>query len=581
MTDVTNNVQTVFTAVDKSTGPLGNMSKAASRVSGLFNSASRTIGGFGAVAGAAGVAFSAASVVKGTLELLQNVKKVQDYTKMSAENAGGLLDYMEQAGISGSEATRSLMMMSKAATRVEMSTSKISSGTSRQSKLFQKLGIDIHKGPAASLERVSELAQQHEIDANTLSILYRMNGETARKFMEVLEKGPGHLKKTTAEFQKLGIATQNNVDAAQRIQQSQRNIRSLWSNIQAVVAVQLLPVIEKLLKQVEGKLGDWLANAQKFGKTLGDFLENHLQTVMKISKVLMLNFILMRATGKGMGDWGGNVLAKIMPMVRGGGAAKAATTAARAAGGAPSILTPALGTMANPALFQQFVSKIPGLTKVFSVLGGAGSSLLRFALMATKLTVIGVAIGMVIAFVLNAVKKIRGNVDGVRDRLVAIWETIVARFSVIGDLLSPVFDGFGMIADFWGTQVVKAFEFLAEVVDGIVHVLQTVILLLKNIGRMGWQEAWEETARLTRQKKLQLELDTTLRRESKKKKELEDAAKERKDQNFDFRGSRFDITQKFAEGFDPDRVAVAFASDLATLGERKLQSGFTPLYAIR
>jgi hypothetical protein len=86
---------------------------------------------------------------------------------------------------------------------------------------------------------------------------------------------------------------------------------------------------------------------------------------------------------------------------------------------------------------------------------------------------------------------------------------------------------------------------------------------------------------LTRQKKLQLELDTTLRRESKKKKELEDAAKERKDQNFDFRGSRFDITQKFAEGFDPDRVAVAFASDLATLGERKLQSGFTPLYAIR
>lgn len=581
MTDVTNNVQTVFTAVDKSTGPLGNMSKAASRVSGLFNSASRTIGGFGAVAGAAGVAFSAASAVKGTLELLQNVKKVQDYTKMSAENAGGLLDYMEQAGISGSEATRSLMMMSKAATRVEMSTSKISSGTSGQSKLFQKLGIDIHKGPAASLERVSELAQQHEIDANTLSILYRMNGETARKFMEVLEKGPGHLKKTTAEFQKLGIATQNNVDAAQRIQQSQRNIRSLWSNIQAVVAVQLLPVIEKLLKQVEGKLGDWLANAQKFGKTLGDFLENHLQTVMKISKVLMLNFILMRATGKGMGDWGGNVLAKIMPMVRGGGAAKAATTAARAAGGAPSILTPALGTMANPALFQQFVSKIPGLTKVFSVLGGAGSSLLRFALMATKLTVIGVAIGMVIAFVLNAVKKIRGNVDGVRDRLVAIWETIVARFSVIGDLLSPVFDGFGMIADFWGTQVVKAFEFLAEVVDGIVHVLQTVILLLKNIGRMGWQEAWEETARLTRQKKLQLELDTTLRRESKKKKELEDAAKERKDQNFDFRGSRFDITQKFAEGFDPDRVAVAFASDLATLGERKLQSGFTPLYAIR
>ena len=51
--------------------------------------------------------------------------------------------------------------------------------------------------------------------------------------------------------------------------------------------------------------------------------------------------------------------------------------------------------------------------------------------------------------------------------------------------------------------------------------------------------------------------------------------------NFDFRGSRFQITQAFAEGFDPDRIAVAFANDLATLGERKLQSGFSPMFAVR
>lgn len=46
--------------------------------------------------------------------------------------------------------------------------------------------------------------------------------------------------------------------------------------------------------------------------------------------------------------------------------------------------------------------------------------------------------------------------------------------------------------------------------------------------------------------------------------------------NQDFRYSRFDITQRFSEGFSPDRVASAFASDLAGLAENNLQSGFQP-----
>lgn len=49
----------------------------------------------------------------------------------------------------------------------------------------------------------------------------------------------------------------------------------------------------------------------------------------------------------------------------------------------------------------------------------------------------------------------------------------------------------------------------------------------------------------------------------------------------DFRYSRFTIEQSFAEGFDPDRIAVAFASDVGRLGEQRLESGFAPLFGIR
>lgn len=47
----------------------------------------------------------------------------------------------------------------------------------------------------------------------------------------------------------------------------------------------------------------------------------------------------------------------------------------------------------------------------------------------------------------------------------------------------------------------------------------------------------------------------------------------------DFRGSRFDITQKFAEGYDPDRIAIAFADDVGNMGMTKIQSGFTPIFS--
>lgn len=49
--------------------------------------------------------------------------------------------------------------------------------------------------------------------------------------------------------------------------------------------------------------------------------------------------------------------------------------------------------------------------------------------------------------------------------------------------------------------------------------------------------------------------------------------------NQDFRYSRFDITQRFAEGHDPDRVASAFAEDLSSLAENRLQSGFQPAFS--
>lgn len=48
----------------------------------------------------------------------------------------------------------------------------------------------------------------------------------------------------------------------------------------------------------------------------------------------------------------------------------------------------------------------------------------------------------------------------------------------------------------------------------------------------------------------------------------------------DFRNSRFDITQRFAEGYDPDRIALAFSHDLERTADQRLQSGLEPVFGV-
>jgi hypothetical protein len=49
----------------------------------------------------------------------------------------------------------------------------------------------------------------------------------------------------------------------------------------------------------------------------------------------------------------------------------------------------------------------------------------------------------------------------------------------------------------------------------------------------------------------------------------------------DFRYSRFEISQKFEEGFDPDRIATVMADRFGRISEHRLQSGLAPMFAVR
>lgn len=577
MADVQQNVNTYLRVIDAATGPLRAIHGAASKVNGLFNSMSNTLGTMSVIAGAAMGALSLKHAVGETMDFLTNVKRISDLTHMTTQSTGGMLDAMESFGIEGHEATRALTMMSKVGARMEMSMGRVSGMGGGMRAQFKAMGIDINKGPEKAIFKMAELAEKNKLTQQQLMNLYRMQPETARKFIDMLSKGPVELKKSVDEFKRLGIATEENVSMVDRIRKLQFQIKNKWGDIQMLLAVRLLPAIEKMLTYVRDNLDVWAEKAQKFGKALGSYLRDHLETLMKISKVLLFNFALMRLTGKGLGDLvigagrkgfgaAGSVAETVMKRfgrkgvaanVSEGVFAKAATpmagmlAASSAAGAAPAAAAPAT------ALFAKIAAALPALAIAASVIA--------------LLAVVAAAVGAVFVMIKN-------NTYSIRDFFIDTWNRVSDRVSYIVDLLGETFGTGGPLEGVTKGIAAMAMQ-VGDVIDWVFKVVQVIVMMLRDVSAGDWgkfrkTDYWREADRKAEEAAARRAGEQALAEGARRRKEgALDKAKG--GTNFNFPNARFDISQKFAEGFDPDRIAVAFTNDLATLGERRVQ-GISP-----
>jgi hypothetical protein len=212
-----------------------------------------------------------------------------------------------------------------------------------------------------------------------------------------------------------------------------------------------------------------------------------------------------------------------------------------------------------------------------------------------KLGVIGLALAVVVGLIATTVHMIRENIGGIREMLFGWLNQFKARLSVIGDLLAPItkiFGSSGVVGKFFIWLVPQLFNMLGKQIDDMLLGVQALILMFSKLKTDTFRtmtspvtvfmEAMDEANKLTARKRQQAEIRGYDEQVQEKLRVQREAISERPPPPVnDFRGSRFQIEQKFAEGFDPDRIAAAFSSDLATLGERRLQSGFTPIGAVR
>lgn len=630
MSDVRRNVETQFTLADFVTAPLRNMHAAANVVANSFDRASLAVSRYGTLAaGAAGV-YGAANTIMGAQNYLRIVRDINAATGFQAEQVDSVLEVMDRANISAEEGSQIIQKLSISMQRYKMEVQRTGAAQSDASRIIQKLGVNLKAGPQAAMLQMARLAQQNKLTMADLNIAFQVSETSAIRLQALLRRGPQEVGRIMSDLQKQGLAiTAGNLAAFNKYEQTVIRIRSAWARIAIVVGSRVLPQVTKLLEGGMEKLEAWTANADEWGRKVTMWLDRHLGKLITIGKVMAANMALQAVTGVGVGQvaaGGAGLIGKLF----GGGSGAGAGVAVEAATAAVSVvkdccapLTRAASTLAGaPKKYMdpaKLVAKVqsgtgaawagapaaaatgggPGFLSRISILfGRIGTSARRLSMMVGKFTIVGTVITLAVGTLLYSYTLIKNNVLGIRDLIIDWWVQLQARVLVVWDLVRPLFNYIGKILGtsgpvgrFFSVVLATAIQTLGTMVDNIMHTVQAVIILIRRLIEEplkvirspmeaildAFGEAQYRTEQRARQIQEQRAIDAlplgAIGRRTPEERPPTPV--------MDFRGSKFDITQQFAEGFDPDRMAVAFTNDLATLGERRLQSGLAPLFSVR
>lgn len=184
-----------------------------------------------------------------------------------------------------------------------------------------------------------------------------------------------------------------------------------------------------------------------------------------------------------------------------------------------------------------------------------------------------------IAALFEPFRKLVGDITGNYNLLENAAMLVGAFVDAIGQVVGFVLQFVGTLSGFIGSQLSNLFELISAVANGRWNQASALVNDLVNPVQQArnFKEIWDQVGRDA--EKFQADEKARMLAEQKKAK-INPPDARNGPPVYDFRGSKFTITQQFAEGFDPDRIAVAFADDLAALADRRLQSAFSPVGAI-
>lgn len=566
-----------FDVDDRVTPKLSRMEKAVGRLGGVVDRAAGRFTGMAAnFAGLAGF-FALGPAISGAQAYISHLDKISDLTGIAADKVAGISNALEDSGVQAGTVENVFAKLVK-------KTAQAGEGNKSLIKMARQYGVAIKEGPESALIAVSGLLEKGKINAGQMQRILGVSSDDAADLADALAQGPGELQKKIEEATKKNHAFNDEaMGGMQRYQNAVASIGTAWHRLTGSILIKLAPGLEAIADKMSKSIDGWIDGAERFGNYLVKHMDQLIEGAKTYAKIMAATTVLKTVTGHGVGHWAMKGVGMLQKGASGVGA-----------------LSQVMSMGAGRGALSVVGEAIKGFFKLRPIISWL-----------TKLT----PLGAIIAVVAGGFMAITRNVGGISDRLKdlfgRIWGNLQGIGSTLGKLFSP--NGpFGKLIEFVGYMFVSAVERLGEALNLLLTIVRKIIDLIPDIGggvnpidRMkDARDSYAFAMRSIERKHLkgaeraaaiakaqQYAMDIAAGKVSRDAnivaaKELPKPGAPKSGANGpqvyqDFRGSRFDIKQAFSDGYDPDRVAVAFANDLSSMGERKLQSGFSPMFSVR
>lgn len=576
-----------FDVDDKATPKLTRLEKAAERLDKGMARASERFMRFAEVAGGALGVIGGAESLRGAKEYIEHVRRISNLTGIAADRAAGMSEALQEVGVESGEVEGMLTRMTKR-------TALLSEENKAMVTMAARYGVNLEQGPQKALIKMSKLVEEHKIGAGQVGRILGVQGRTLSDLMAAMNKGPQELNAMFDDAtRKSAFLGGQSMAQMQSFNEATERVHGAWRRLVAGVIVKVAPSLTTLAGKLEGSIDGWVAKAQKFAS----FMVTHMTTLISMAKtyakVMLVNNLLEKVTGKG-------IVGNVMRL--------GANTGGGFFGG--------IGGSGAVKLVKELftgVVKIRPLLTIFA----------RFAAVAAVVGIIYYLFMKITTATEGAGVRIRHLFESIWTNLQAIGKQIMSAFSAdstmgkffrwlgeegllgviekIAALLNEATMGLRLLTIMLTERVgpTKARTILRDQVydeSGLKKMLNAGVMvdLFKGLNGKGGpsKDLVDKFTEFERARSTYAAAGGSLFGDDtidKLRKRYGNAVGTTNKQGAtpetsvyqDFRGSRFDVTQQFAEGFDPDRIAVGFANDIASLGERRLQSGFSPLFAVR
>lgn len=599
-------VEIELKAKDSASRVVRNIGKATGKLLTTVDKITKGFAGIMGRYGGIGAALSLGASVNSAKKYFDQIQRIKNVAGGTANEIASVRHAMVGAGVASADMESAYVTLAKKG-------GEMRANMGETNRLARRMGVDFRKGPVEALIKMSKQVKAGKIGYKELN---KLGGEGMLRMRKFLNQGPQVIRQQfEAARKKMGHVNDQTMAQYSEFKKGVGKISQAWNRMVVIVGAKLLPILTKLMDGVASRIDGWAEGAAKFG----DFLVKHMDAVVVAAKIfgkiMVANYLLMKLTGEGlMGNMGR--LNNMARLKKGGGGGKAAA-AANVASVAPmgkigkvfKIIAKKAGFIARA--FTAVFKFLPMIWKTVGILG-------RFTI-----------IGLVITAVVAGVKQILKDTDGIRKRigklLSKIWENVKSIGETIGGIFSddsPLGKFFSWIGSAF-TGILEGVLWLVEKITAGIAIAAVMIkegyvntdqarnyITAREAGKrnIASQQAFAISEKLRKayhdgvpvtQKHIDMidkmnKLYATggrvkggLAGAKKYNKAFSDHFKlsetnsERPGVYQDFRGSRFDITQKFAEGFDPDRIAVAFANDLSNFGEHKVQSALLSPFTVR